>query len=559
MHDRLVAFARISLAIPAQVSGWLLVVFLTSFFHASSLIAQYSPEHPTVVQMVERGVSYLERTEAIASGEFKDGGAIIVGYTVYKVRGDDQHPLVKKGIETALHTASILGTQAQANEHKITYVACVSALLLCDVDPEKYRDQITRIRDWLVAVQKPHGGFSYLSTAAGDTSQVQYAMLAMWAMNEAGVTAPVDTVERALGWLRRFQNQDGGWGYQPSEMQAFTTTKSLATAGLGALMIGGDTLRLYGQRQKKRVDDLVPSALKLVVEKKKEQGPQGVTLSKDDLQPTIDRGVVWQNGNPATPSLQNRDWYTYWRYSQERYESFLEIIRNKQEKSPGWYNQGVEELRKLQDEAGAWGNKHYDHAPNQVATSFAVLFLIRSTQKAIGELSEGMLFGGYGLPKDTSSMRQVGDKVVGNSSASSIDDLLKMMEEDDPKASSEENLLDNLRLAPDPKTRRAQLARLSRILSSNDVLNSENYLKRRVAARLLSQADDLDFVPAMIYALGDPDRIVSKFADDGLRLVSRRLDNILPEDASEGQKKAAIEEWKKWYLSLRPDYIFLEP
>jgi hypothetical protein len=156
-------------------------------------------------------------------------------------------------------------------------------------------------------------------------------------------------------------------------------------------------------------------------------------------------------------------------------------------------------------------------------------------------------------------MRQVGDKVVGNSSASSIDDLLKMMEEDDPKASSEENLLDNLRLAADPKTRRAQLARLSRILSSNDVLNSENYLKRRVASRLLSQADDLDFVPAMIYALGDPDRIVSKFADDGLRLVSRRLDNILPEDASEGQKKAAIEEWKKWYLSLRPDYIFLEP
>jgi hypothetical protein len=342
-------------------------------------------------------------------------------------------------------------------------------------------------------------------------------------------------------------------------MQAFTTTKSLATAGLGALMIGGDTLRLYGQRQKKRVDDLVPSALKLVVEKKKDKGPEGVTISKDDLQPTIDRGVVWQNGNPATPSLQNRDWYTYWRYSQERYESFLEIVRNKQEKSPGWYNQGVEELRKLQDESGAWGNKHFDHAPNQVATCFSVLFLIRSTQKAIGELSEGMLFGGYGLPKDTSSMRQVGDKVVGNSSASSIDDLLKMMEEDDPKASSEENLLDNLRLAADPKTRRAQLARLSRILSSNDVLNSENYLKRRVASRLLSQADDLDFVPAMIYALGDPDRIVSKFADDGLRLVSRRLDNILPEDASEGQKKAAIEEWKKWYLSLRPDYIFLEP
>ena len=194
-----------------------------------------------------------------------------------------------------------------------------------------------------------------------------------------------------------------------------------------------------------------------------------------------------------------------------------------------------------------------------MATSFCILFLIRSTQKAIGNISEGLQTGGYGLPTDVSAMRQVGDKVVGGSSASSIDDLLTMMEEDDPKASSEENMLDSLRLSANPDTRRAQLARLSRILTSSDILNNKDYGRRRVAARLLSQADDLDFAPAMIYAMSDPDVKVSKLAEDGLRLVSRRFDKVIPESASEGTKKAAVEGWKKWYLSLRPDYVFLDP
>lgn len=524
-------------------------------------MGQYSPSHPTVQAMVDKGIAYLEKSEGI-TGDFAEGGEILVGYTINKVKADPEHPVVKKSIAKARELARSL-RNADRHDHKVTYNVAVACLLLCDSDPEQYRPEIELIRDWYVATQRPHGGFTYMDAQAGDTSQTQYAVLALWSMNEVGVAPPVETTEAALNWLMRYQNQDGTWSYQPTDQMRGLGTKSLATAGMSALLIGGDILKLYGTRGKKQVDDGVPAALRLVVEQPdRKSGAAGATLTKADVNPFIERGTSWQNANPTPTPFNTRDWYTYWRYSQERYESFLEIVKNKQEKSPTWYNQGVEQLRQLQDDTGAWGNKHQDHCPPPVATSFCILYLIRSTQKAIGNINEGLQAGGYGLPDDVSAMRQVGDKVVGGTSASSIDDLLTMMEEDDPKASSEENLLDNLRLSPEPATRRAQLARLSRILS-NDILSSKDYKKRKVAARLLSQADDLDFVPAMIYALTDPDLDTARFAEDGLRLVSRRFDLVTPvstdADATRAARKLAAENWKKWYLSLRPDYIFVDP
>lgn len=528
--------------------------------YAPLAFAQYSPSHPTVVAMVDKGIAYLEKAEG-PGGDFAEGGEILVGYTINKVKADPDHPVVKKSINKAVELARSL-RGAERHDHKVTYNVAVACLLLCDSDPEKYRPEIEMIRDWYVATQRPHGGFTYMDAQAGDTSQTQYAVLALWSMNEVGVTPPVETVEAALNWLMRYQNADGTYSYQPTDQLRGVGSKSLATAGMSALLIGGDILKLYGTRGKKQVDDGVPAALRLVVEQPDRKGTSGSSLTKAELNPFIERGTNWQTANPTPTPFNTRDWYTYWRYSQERYESFLEIVKNKQEKSPAWYNQGVEQLRQLQDDTGAWGNKHQDHCPPPVATSFCVLYLIRSTQKAIGSLNEGLQSGGYGLPDDVSAMRQVGDKMVGGSSASSIDDLLTMMEEDDPKASSEENLLDNLRLSANPDTRRAQLARLSRILSS-DILSSKDYKKRRVAARLLSQADDLDFVPAMIYALTDPDLDTGKFAEDGLRLVSRRFDLVTPvsadPEATRAARKLAAETWKKWYLSLRPDYIFVDP
>ena len=59
----------------------------------------------------------------------------------------------------------------------------------------------------------------------------------------------------------------------------------------------------------------------------------------------------------------------------------------------------------------------------------ALLFLVRSTQKAIGKINEGLLAGGYGLPDDVSSVRRVGDRIV-NDAETSVENLLELMEND---------------------------------------------------------------------------------------------------------------------------------
>ena len=61
-------------------------------------------------------------------------------------------------------------------------------------------------------------------------------------------------------------------------------------------------------------------------------------------------------------------------------------------------------------------------------------------------------------------------------------------------------------------------------------------------------------VPALIYALSDPDLRVVLAARDGLRLVSRRFAGVgMPDTPSEVQKKQAQTAWKRWYKSVRPD------
>lgn len=72
----------------------------------------------------------------------------------------------------------------------------------------------------------------------------------------------------------------------------------------------------------------------------------------------------------------------------------------------------------------------------------------------------------------------------------------------------------------------------------------------------------MDVVPALIFAVStDPDAEVARTAEQSLRLISRKLDTYYLPKSKEGKlsdqaKAKAGAEWKKWYISLRPDYVF---
>ena len=516
-----------------------------------------SPDDPAVLAMVDRGIAFLEKADYKGvAGEYI-GGAVLIGYTVYKVTGDKDHPLVKRGLDEALR---VVASTQRRNEgvDKIVYEAAVSAILLADIDPSLYRPQLVQIRDFYNYAQKKHGGYGYLNSQSGDTSQTQYAMLAMWALAKNDVSVPEDMVESCLRYMIVTQDPSGGWGYQanPSGTGQLTAqsgvTKSLATAGACATLIGTDLLGLLGKRIVVEEDPDVPKAfVRVDIAEKERLKKVSTSIKFDEIKPTIDKAVAWQKNN-SYPTLGNKGWYFYYRYSEERYESFLEVLNGRsKDKSPAWYKAGVAELKKLQDKDGAWGRINNDFCPPEICTAFSILYLIRSTQKTIAKLNEGFTVGGYGLPKNSASIKRVGDKIVSEETAS-VEGLLEMMEKTGTENVEVGLLPENLTLSKNPAERKAQVSRLSRLL------RSEDWKSRRIAAKLLGRCEDINQVPELIYALTDTDPLVPMIAEESLRLLTRKLTiRNLEAEATPEQKSEAANYWRRWYISMRPDYVFL--
>jgi hypothetical protein len=109
------------------------------------------------------------------------------------------------------------------------------------------------------------------------------------------------------------------------------------------------------------------------------------------------------------------------------------------------------------------------------------------------------------------------------------------------------------------------------------MISAENYFRRLISVRFLAAEQDMDNVPALIYALGDPDFRICLEAHDGLRLISRKVDSmkISPQTRKDAKRdkeaRKADEEnncrfefdsikrkWTDWFLKIRPDAELLD-
>jgi hypothetical protein len=536
----------------------------------------YYPDHPVVQEMINKGVGFLENpTEGRgASGMFEIGTPILAAYATFKVRDDATLPVVQRGVNVAFSLLSEADNDAvrRANE-KYFYEISVAAILLATVDPDRYRPQCVIARDVLLRYSRSFGGWGYLNgfmdtttgmdrSKQGDISQTQYAILALWTLDQMGVVIDPEPMERTARFLMDVQDTEGGWGYQGMNKVAgreaqTPVTHSLSAAGLGSLLIAGDFLGFYRNRKADAQEPDIPKAFRQIIENS--DSFRSTSMDRGDTDESVDLGVRWHDTN-AYVRPGGMDWHYYYRYAEERFRSFHEIAKGRPEKSPRWYNIGVEEMRKNQHASGGWGidpNTDADHCPPELATAFAILYLTRATQKAIGASSEGIVRGGIGLPEDVSDVSEMDGKIVDNAKISSFEEILKLLESEDPTKVQEVVVTDKLKLEKDPRARKEQLNRLSRLLRSRDVK------ARRAAAKLLGRGDDLDFVPSLIFALDDGDREVCLNAENSLRILSRQLDTrFLPDLASENrhyskaERAISIEKWKAWFRSVRPDYIF---
>lgn len=536
-------------------------------FLSQSALA-YTPTDPVVSKMVDRGVQWLE-TEAKGSNT---GEIILTGYAHMKCRHDPEHPVVKKGVAEALNYAAGVASGRNAHEHKRNYEISVAVLLLAEVDPDRYRSELETLQHSLFEEQLPNGGFGYPGESRGDISQTQYAILAIWTLDRVGIPLDYAKVVACAQWLMRVQDVSGAWPYKgddpgpgnPIKQQKEKVGYSMALAGGSSLLIAGDALRLWGDTVDK-TDPAVPGlpeAIQLYKEDTNKNRRRKVKLSQEPLKRSVAFMEQWKAKNPY--ERQGFDWFYYILYTRERFESFVEIANGRpKDKSPAWYNEGVDLLRKSQGATGGWDDR--TKSPPTASTALALLFLIRSTQKAIFNIGESSLGGGRSLPKNTTNIQVDGTQITGQAIATRVTDMLSILEEDGSDDVEGKSIPDNLELATSPVARKAQLDRLERL-----VRGSRSYQARRVAAKLLGKSDELRVAPALIYALSDPDRSTRDYARDGLRFISRKFDGYgLPPRPADFDDQSAMNRWRQevnkvqnkwrdWYRTIDPTYVFLD-
>ena len=507
---------------------------------------KFTSESPEVEAAVARGIKFLRQDKT----ETRLGGKALMGLALVKAGVDHNDAKIK---EAADELAKAVATGRGLEEDNIVYTLGLSIIFLTQLDPQQHAEQIKHLLDRLLKCQKSHGGWGYLGRPTGDTSMTQYGVLSMWEASRAGFEVPDEAWERVCNWLLRTQDPSGGFGYQGEVPQNLERVKqigvrhSLSAAGSGCLYICQDHLGL-GQRQSQR--DSAPSSLRRIEQRGIVTRRRSANVEPQRLAAAQQLGNAWFEANYSIDPPGGYNHYYY--YALERYESFREALGGPPEKKP-WYDDGVNYLLERQQADGGWSGM----CGSSCDTAFSILFLVRSTRKSLvraGLLGDGALLAGRGLPRDGDLVQIQGGEVVSKPLVGPAEHLLTLMEDaDNPEYLSAVEGFAELAREADEETLNKHARRL------RELAGSPRPEARVTAVRALGRTRDITQVPTLIYALSDPEGEVVQAAVEALRYLSRKPPKspgtVITDDAS---RRAAIEFWKGWYRTLRPDVVWDE-
>ncbi|MCC6123603.1 MAG: HEAT repeat domain-containing protein [Pirellulales bacterium] len=524
--------------------------------HAASSLYAHTPESPQVKSTIKRGIGFLCSD---FSKDSQPGAQALAGIALLKSGVLPDHPKILAAV------AKVKEMIPENNPRTATidsiYTAGISIIFLVTLDPLKYKPEIECLLQFLYARQKKHGGWGYYNRDTGDTSMTQYGVLGSWEAQQAGYKIPADAIEGVAEWLLRTQDPGGGFGYQGKVAPEGSLTPqeeirhSMTAAGGGCLFILADMFQM--EMVPKRSENL-PSALKDVRARETQEAGKSPSLkTRIGVKPLRDAQVRANEWMKKYYNIENYEFDKnnnqshfhygyYYLYALERYMSFRELIERHVETK--WYDDGVEYIVSHQAADGSWD----DQCGKTADTAFAVLFLVRSTKKAIEKAKNygaDLAFGGRGLPKPGERLENLGGVLVVKQELGPADDLMKML--DASSAADYERALEMMSELPSQQVESLFAAHGDKIRK----LTRDQEPEARMAAVIaLGKTRNLDNVPALIYALTDPDREVVIEARKALERISRNPVGYGPiDDYKEEQRQNAVAKWKAWYLSLRPD------
>lgn len=260
----------------------------------------------------------------------------------------------------------------------MTYVVSLRIMVMATADPKgkKYRLLLEKDVQWLVDKQiknrDTEGSWNYGQRGGyGDSSNSQFALLALHEASKVGIKVPQETWQMALKyWQNCHRSRSGGFTYYVSHKEP---KGSMTCAGISSVIIANENLA---------------DATRLV------NGDFANCCQTDQMQDMIDSAFGWLARHytvQANPLARTSDPNTrlYFLYGLER----AGRLAGRRFVGPNdWYRDGAKQLLKTQHPHNDNWQTTRGHGENNplVATSFALLFLSKGKRPVvIGKYDHG--------------------------------------------------------------------------------------------------------------------------------------------------------------------------
>ncbi|MBQ3388660.1 MAG: DUF4159 domain-containing protein [Thermoguttaceae bacterium] len=258
-----------------------------------------------------------------------------------------------------------------------TYPIALQTMVFCQADPEKYFSRIeenTRaiLRGQFRTEDPSNGGWSYsdlrqnFAYGTADNSNTQFAVLALYEAQKAGVEIPESVWREIEEYWIRLQNSDGSWGYRAAfdrksgrlaaKNPSGSGTGSMTCAGIVSLWIA-DSRRVSGASAAgERIDCCTGD------------------LSESNRQ-RIEKGFAWLGEHFSVKSNPGSGAYLY--YYLYGLERAGRLTAQRFFGSGDWYREGADYLLGLKPNGFSrfWKAGSSGETLDVIATSFALLFL----------------------------------------------------------------------------------------------------------------------------------------------------------------------------------------
>lgn len=560
--------------------GMFALVFLLSFgiLHEScSAQRKYEdPSDPRVKAVADRCVEFIEGK--LGGGDLGNRTIGALAIIEHSKRYTGEVPINHPGVKPLVEELASMAKAGSATvlDGKEMYFPCLALITLAEFDARTYKEEIGIMLDGIIARQLDHGGFSYKGQAEPDTSQSQFAALAFYVAYQHRIPFKPEYPKRLLQFFVDYQANNGSWNYRPKLGEvAATRSNSIHSASLSSVYLLADMLNL--SRRVKTFSPTAPGEVGLPKNVSLYIPPIGelgdgkvaklwartsepvVKFDKKSLNSTKSKGNSWFESNFTIPGQK---WNAYFMYAFERYAFFKEQADGRMGGSTSlWYDIGVDYLAATQAENGSFKAK--EPAMLQMATTaLSLLFLVRASEVISLPPAEGELGGGEGFGSGTITQRADGT-LVASDAQQSLSSLMGALQDDNLDERQLAQLNDAMKRAIREFKSTGNKSRVEIKAFLQSMISERNFFRRMIAIKFLASEQDMDNVPALLYALGDPDVRVCLEAHNGLRLISRKFDTFKYQPQGNREDNLAEfvrlkQQWTKWFLQIRPDAELLE-